>query len=52
MADAIAMLLEDRILRRKLSENARKYVITNFSYQKIIPVLEKFYEEVSRGIRW
>jgi len=51
MADAIAMLLEDRILRRKLSENARKYVITNFSYQKIIPVLEKFYEEVSRGIR-
>jgi len=45
LAEAISYLLDDKNLRLKMSENARKHILTNFSYQKILPQLERLYAE-------
>ena len=45
LAKAISYLLDNRDVRLKMGENARKYIVANFSYQKILPRLERLYAE-------
>jgi len=45
LARAIAYLLKHRDLRLEMSKNARKYVMANFSYQRVLPLMEQLYTE-------
>jgi len=45
LARAITYLLENRDLRLEMSRNAREYIMTNFSYEKVLPLLERLYSE-------
>jgi glycosyltransferase involved in cell wall biosynthesis len=49
-AEAILTLLEDKALRRRLSENARRTVRETFSWEVLIPRYEEVYREVLE--RW
>jgi len=46
LANAIMLLLEDRSLRRKLGQNARKVITEKYNWSKVINDLEKVYEEI------
>jgi len=45
LARAIAYLLENKDLRLEMSRNARKYIMANFSYQRVLPLMEQLYTE-------
>jgi len=45
LAKAISYLLENEDLRNRMSKNARKYIVANFDYQKVLPQLEQLYAE-------
>ena len=45
LATAISYLLENEDLRDRMSKNARKYIVANFDYQKVLPQLEQLYAE-------
>lgn len=45
LAEAITRLLEDRSLRRRLGENARKMMVEKYSWQKISEKIEGIYYE-------
>ena len=45
LATAISYLLENEDLRNRMSKNARKYIVANFDYQRVLPQLEQLYAE-------
>ncbi|MEM2261510.1 MAG: glycosyltransferase family 4 protein [Ignisphaera sp.] len=51
LVEAIIQLLEDRDLRRKLGENARKLIVEKYSWQKISEKVERVYYEMATSIR-
>lgn len=49
LADSISMLLEDRLLARRLSVNARRLAVERFSIERMLDRTEELYEELLRS---
>ena len=49
LAEKIILLLKDEDRRKKLGQQARQWVTTHFSWEKIAQSLEEVYEEVLEG---
>ena len=48
LAEAISRLLQDDELRKNMGENGREYVVKNYSWLRIVPMIEDIYREVIR----
>lgn len=47
LADAITLLITDSILKKRLSKNAREYILRKHSYTQILPKLQRIYCEAT-----
>ena len=49
IAQKVSMLLDDTNLRDKISKNARKTIIQNYSIKKVLPMYEKLITSIANG---
>jgi glycosyltransferase involved in cell wall biosynthesis len=49
IAAKVSMLLDDVALRKKISKNARKTIIQNYSIKKILPLYKKLITSIANG---
>jgi glycosyltransferase involved in cell wall biosynthesis len=50
-ADALALLMRDAALRRRMGENGRRLVLERFTWEKVAPDLIEVYEDILAGRR-
>ena len=49
IAEKVSRLLDDAALRKKISKNARKTIIQNYSIKKVLPMYEKLITSIANG---